>query len=183
MNLQQLQLRVLRREDEPEFRKAVDEFKGADSEWQFAFCYEPGQPFADYVRRLESWTRGEELPGDFVPNTFLVGVVGDAIVGRVSLRHRLNASLERYGGHVGYGVVPSQRRRAYATEMLRQTLPIAASLGLSRLLITCDDDNAASIRVIERNGGVLEGPTTCAGSESPGRRYWIDISAASSREG
>lgn len=178
MGTNELQLRPLRVEDEAAFRAAVDEFKAAEPHWQFAFCYDPTASFADYVRRLERWSRGEDLAEDFVPNTFLVEVVGEVIVGRVSLRHELNAFLERYGGHVGYGVVPSQRGRGYATEMLRLTLPIAVSLGLARLLVTCDDDNVASIRVIEKNGGVFEGFTTSLGLERPGRRYWIDVTSA-----
>jgi predicted acetyltransferase len=108
--------------------------------------------FAEYIRRLGCWSKGQELPEKFVPNTFLVGVVGNTIIGRVSIRHELNEFLLQYGGHVGYGVVSSQRNRGYATQMLRLTLPIAAQLGIARILVTCDEDNLASRRVIEKNG-------------------------------
>ncbi|MSP59265.1 MAG: GNAT family N-acetyltransferase [Myxococcales bacterium] len=60
------------------------------------------------------------------------------------------------GGHIGYDTVPSFRGRGVATEMLRQALPLARALGLTAVLITCDDTNAASIRVIEKNGGSLK---------------------------
>src|SRR5688572_13570156 len=82
-------------------------------------------------------------------------IEGDQFVGRLSIRHQLTDALRIEGGHIGYDTVPSQRGRGIAIEMLRQALPIARSLGLREVLITCDDTNAASIRVIERNGGVL----------------------------
>jgi predicted acetyltransferase len=68
----------------------------------------------------------------------------------------LNDILLKLGGQVGYAVAPSFRLKGYATEMLRRTLPIGRNVGLERLLLTCDDDNIASQRVIEVNGGVLE---------------------------
>jgi predicted acetyltransferase len=101
--------------------------------------------------------------------------VEEVIVGRVSIRYELNDYLFRFGGHVGYAVAPSFRRRGYATEILRQTLPIVRSIGLKRILLTCDDDNVASQRVIEVNGGVLENVVWEEGLRVPKRRYWIDL--------
>jgi predicted acetyltransferase len=176
MNNGNLQLRTLRVADEDAFRLAVEEFRRVDPEWEFAIHYNPQASFADYVRRLESWSKGQELPLRFVPNTFLVGVVGNSIVGRVSIRHELNDFLARIGGHVGYGVVPSFRGRGYATQMLWLAFPVARSLGITRLLITCDDGNIASSRVIEKNGGVFEGKVEGPDLTIPKRRYWIDLS-------
>jgi predicted acetyltransferase len=92
----------------------------------------------------------------FVPTTSMWWVEGDEYLGRLGIRHRLapGRTGER-NGHIGYDVRPSARRQGHATAMLAASLPIAASLGLSRVLITCDDDNVASRRTIERNGGVL----------------------------
>src|SRR4030095_9707363 len=92
-----------------------------------------------------------------VSTTFLLAFVATRIVGRVSIRHSLNAFLERVGGHIGYVVVPEFRRRGYATTILRLCVQIArGELGSKRILVTCDDDNIGSIRTIERNGGILE---------------------------
>lgn len=74
----------------------------------------------------------------------LLGVVNGEYVGRVSLRHRLNAGLEAWGGHIGYEVRPSVRGRGYGHALLAGMLPHARTLGLERALLHCDDSNAAS---------------------------------------
>jgi predicted acetyltransferase len=96
-------------------------------------------------------------------------------VGRVSIRHELNAYLAEVGGHIGYGVRPGFRRRGYATAILRQSLPVAASIGLERVLVTCDADNVGSSTVIESCGGVLENVTAGRDGSVPKRRYWVKV--------
>ena len=177
-----LTLRPLRVADERSFRRAVEEFEEKEPGWLFAFHFEVSTDFAEYVRRLDGWTRGQALPEGFVPNTFLVGVIRNTIIGRVSIRHELNDYLSTYGGHAGYGVVPSQRNRGYASRMLRLTLPIAAKLGLPRLLVTCDADNPASQRVIEKTGGKLENVLKEPGKTVPKKRYWIATTAAATTD-
>jgi predicted acetyltransferase len=71
-----------------------------------------------------------------VPATFLVAEAEGQIVGRVSIRHELNACLAEVGGHIGYGVRPGFRRRGYATAIMRQSLAVASSIGLERVLVT-----------------------------------------------
>jgi predicted acetyltransferase len=175
MNSGKLQLRELRISDEKSFRAAIDEFGRFEPEWTFAFHFDESTDFVDYVKRLESWSEARDLPGGFVANTFLVGVVNNVIVGRLSFRHTLNPFLRRIGGHIGYGVIPSQRQRGYATEMLRQSLPIAKSREVHELLITCDADNIPSQRVIEKNGGVFEKTVENPESNVPVCHYWIDL--------
>ena len=110
--------------------------------------------FVDAVRaeRFEETPR----PEGYVPDTELWWVVGDEFLGRIVVRHRLTPMLLEMGGHIGYDVRPSARRRGHATEMLRQVLAIANELGIDPALITCDVGNVGSRAVIERNGGVLE---------------------------
>lgn len=106
-----------------------------------------------------------------VPKTHLWAVAGEHFVGRISIHHELNDALRVEGGHIGYDTVPSFRGRGIATEMLRQALPVARALGLSEVLLTCDDTNAASIRVIEKNGGVLR-EKKAPGAGRPLKRYY-----------
>ena len=113
--------------------------------------------------RLEETPR----PEGFVPATELWWVEGDEFLGRTSVRHRLTPLLLEIGGHIGYDVRPSARRRGHATAMLREALTVAHGLGIEPALVTCDVDNIGSRTVIELNGGVLE-------DERSGKlRFWV----------
>jgi predicted acetyltransferase len=115
------------------------------------------------AQRLEETPR----PVGFVPDTELWWVEGNEFLGRVGIRHRLTPALLEIGGHIGYDVRPSARRRGHATAMLRKARIVAHGLGIERALVTCDVDNVGSRAVIERNGGVLE-------DERAGKlRFWV----------
>jgi predicted acetyltransferase len=87
--------------------------------------------------------------------THLWAIANDTFVGRIAVIHELTDALRIEGGHIGYDTVPAFRGHGVATQMLRQALPVARGLGLHVVRLTCDDTNAASIRVIEKNGGQL----------------------------
>jgi predicted acetyltransferase len=135
------------------------------------------QDFAAFVRRkLSDSTRRTET---LVPSTHLWAVAAapeEHFVGRISIRHELNDALRFEGGHIGYDTVPSFRGRGVATEMLRQALPVARALGLPSVLLTCDDTNIASIRVIENNGGSLRETKPIHPNRPLKRYYWITLS-------
>ncbi|HEY2287962.1 MAG TPA: GNAT family N-acetyltransferase [Streptosporangiaceae bacterium] len=166
-----LRLRPPRAADEAAFR-AGHAAMAADG-FTFGLALEPGLGWEAYLRRLEDHRAGRNLPARFVPGTFLVAEAAGEIIGRVSIRHQLNDFLLREGGHIGYGVLPGHRRRGYATQILAQSLVVARSLGIDRVLVTCDDDNAGSAAVIEANGGRLENIVAAGPGEPPKRRYWI----------
>jgi len=130
------------------------------------------QSWTDYLTALVRTRCGIGIAPGQVPATLLLAEVDGRIVGRVHLRHELNAPLRAIGGHVGYAVLPAYRRRGYATEMLRQAIDELNELGVTSVLVTCDDDNAASIRVIEGQGGVLEGSLALT-EDKRKLRYWI----------
>ena len=85
------------------------------------------------------------------------------------------AYLRDFGGHIGYGVRPSERRKGYATLMLRLVLDKARAMGIERVLITCDKDNLASARVIQKNGGVLDSESYSEQAKRVTQRYWIEL--------
>lgn len=129
--------------------------------------HEP-EVFDEYTRTL--WAdRLEESPRPvgFVPSTTFWYADGAEYLGRIALRHRLNPFLRELGGHVGYDVRPSTRCRGHATAMLRGLLPYAAERGLGQVLVTCDEDNVASRKVIEACGGTLED------ARRGKLRYWV----------
>ncbi|MEV0257240.1 GNAT family N-acetyltransferase [Streptomyces sp. NPDC050732] len=103
-----------------------------------------------------------------VPVTTLWYVDGADYLGRVAIRHTIATRfLREYGGHIGYDVRPTARRRGHATQMLLGCLPYAARLGLESVLVTCDTDNTGSRKVIEAAGGTFE-------DERGGKlRFWI----------
>ncbi|MDF2697229.1 MAG: putative acetyltransferase, partial [Labilithrix sp.] len=168
-----LVLRRARLDDEQEVLRAHREATDVPN---FLHHYRDGMSFARYLEVLAERELGVDLSMDRVPSTLLFAFVGSRIVGRASIRHRLNGRLDRVGGHIGYAVVPQFRRKGYATEILRQSLDIAKNrFGIRRALVTCDDDNVGSIRVIEKNGGVLQDVVWDADLPKPKRRYWIEI--------
>lgn len=175
MESYELELRPLCSEDEVSFNNANASFKNEIPPFEFAFDFNESISFTEYINKLEGWALGKGLPDRFVPNTFLVGVVDGQIVGRLSIRHRLNDFLERIGGHIGYGIIRNFRRQGYGTEMLKQALPVCSALGIKKVLITCDIDNFGSRKVIERCGGIFENVTNEPQLKVQKRRYWIDI--------
>lgn len=113
--------------------------------------------FAAFTQRLHDLAFPDTpRPKGIVPMTTLWWVEGDEYLGRLSIRHELTDWLLQFGGHIGYVVRPSARRQGHASAMLAASLPIARGLGIDPALLTCDDTNAGSRRVIESNGGVFE---------------------------
>ena len=98
-------------------------------------------------------------------------------IGEIAVRHRLNEALLQRGGHIGYGVRYSEWNKGCGTRMLALALDRAKALGIPRVLITCNDDNPASARVMEKNGFTLEDkiPVTRDGATILTRRYWKTI--------
>jgi predicted acetyltransferase len=142
--------------DDPRYRGGLDNFEG-------------------YMAQIERFRRGIGLQARFVPSSEFWLVKGRRILGRISVRHRLNANLEIEGGHIGYDVRPSERRKGYGTLMLKLALEEARKIGLKRVLITCDTDNIASAKIIEKNGGIFEGHQISPMSGKQLNQYWIEL--------
>jgi len=129
--------------------------------------------FAAYCAFLLEQRRADApRPRAYVPFTELWLAEGqdlDRFLGRVSLRHELTEPLLEWGGHIGYVVRPSARRRGNATAALAGALAVCRERGIDPVLVTCDEDNEGSRRTIERAGGRYE--DTRLGK----LRYWIHL--------
>lgn len=131
--------------------------------------------FPAYVASLRGRSDAANLPPDQVPETVLWLVEGETFIGRLSIRNTRNEALIRTIGHIGYMIRPSRRRMGYGTLILTLALPEAKALGLARVLVTCDEDNIASRKIIERHGGRFAGVTPSRNSPGLTLRFWIDI--------
>ena len=130
--------------------------------------------FEGFLQRFSDMERGINTP-NLVPASSFWLIDDGEYVGSLNLRHELNDHLLHVGGHIGYDIRPSKRGEGYGKEILRLGLEMARERGLRRVLITCDETNIGSKKIIEANGGVFENAVTQEGSPVKKLRYWIDI--------
>jgi predicted acetyltransferase len=130
--------------------------------------------FAEMLQFLDENESSVNLPEGWVPTSTYWLVVNDIrVVGAVNLRHWLNEKLLKTGGHIGYGIRPSERQKGYATELLKQSLLKVRELGIDKALVVCDAINIGSEKTIRNNGGVEDTVYT----EEDGnviKRFWIE---------
>ena len=132
--------------------------------------------FADpdeYYDLADRFEHDRHLPAPLVAMSRFLFFDGDRLVGQSNLRRRLSPQLHLDGGHIGYLVRPSARLQGHATEILRQTLGEAHSIGIARALVTVATTNLASLRVVEKAGGVFDRETISPRTGDVMRRYWI----------
>lgn len=159
------------------FLELMDDFAEAGDPRYEPFRGMVGRNFAAVIADWKRAEQGEGRVGGTAPFRTYWLVRGDKdILGTVRLRLRLNRELLTEGGHIGYNVRPSERNQGYATAMLAMALDKFREMGgYDRILVTCDDDNAASARVIEKNGGVRDSDSVSPWSGKRVRRYWIAL--------
>ena len=151
---------------------------------EFAVAGEPFVPFvlafehADFdalLAKLDGCAQGVGIPAGFVPHsTYWLVRDGTEVVGVSNIRHALTPALRREGGNIGYGIRPSARRAGYGGAILGLSLDQAAKLGLARVLVTCAKANVGSVKVILRNGGVLDSEEFLPDRGELVQRYWIE---------
>ena len=120
---------------------------------------------------------GINLKDGYVPATTFWLVDNNEFIGTGSIRHHLTEKLEKFGGHIGYAIRYSKWNQGYGTKQLELLIKEAAKLGLKRVLVTCNENNIASARVIEKNGGVYFDTiiNVIDGVPRSTKRYWIDL--------
>lgn len=132
----------------------------------------------DWLDQVEALKRAETTPPDLVPMTQYIYVreTDNKIVGVIQIRHYFNEYLEKYAGHIGYSVCPSERRKGYATQMLKLVLPECRKLGIDHVLVCCVRGNEGSKRTILNNGGIYESTVYQKERDITLERYWINLS-------
>ena len=132
------------------------------------------EDYHDFEKYLDSLEVKDTSTG-LVPDStfFCLDEDRDIMVGAVNIRHYLNDALLKDGGHIGDGVVPSERRKGIASEMIALALKECTKLGIDRVLMVCSKDNIGSARSIIKNGGILENEISAGGTIV--QRYWIEL--------
>ena len=132
--------------------------------------------FEEWLHKIQDENVKEKVKEGRVQSTLYLGIrkSDGRMIGTIQIRHELNEYLLNIGGHIGDGVRPSERRKGYATEMIRLALEKCKEIGLDKVLITCNKDNIGSRKSIQNNGGILENETLDEiGKEL--QRFWIEL--------
>lgn len=131
----------------------------------------------EYILECRKYTVPETLlEGTVIATQFLyIRKVDNRLVGMIQVRHYFNKYLSKYGGHIGYSIKPGERRKGYATSMLKAILPYCKEIGLDEILITCIRDNIGSEKTILNNGGVYESTVYEWKERCKLKRFWITL--------
>jgi predicted acetyltransferase len=135
--------------------------------------------FDDYLEEFSKSRKGLGLQLGFVASTEYWWVEGASFIGRIDIRHRLTDSLKKFGGHIGYEIRKSERKKGHATNMLKAVLPKAYELGIKEALITCDSTNLSSEKVILSAGGIFQDEQLLEYRDEPTRRYIVNTKPTS----
>ena len=129
----------------------------------------------DWLEELNKRSCEDTVPKGLVPSSTYLGVreKDNYIVGMIDIRHYLNEYLTQVGGHIGYGVRKTERNKGYAKQMLKLALEKCKELKIKKVLITCDEDNIASEKVILSANAKLEDIRNIDGENK--KRFWIDL--------
>jgi predicted acetyltransferase len=162
-------------EFESEYVAMVREFLQTDEGWfnNFELAL---TDFPAFVHELEDEALGIDLPPGIVPQqTYWLVKDGSTVVGEIRLRPHLTPPFEQHNGHIGYNIRPSERRKGYATCQLALLLDEARKQDLTRVMLTIDRENPASVCVIEKNGGWLDWQRISPDTGEMLSCYWIEL--------
>ena len=135
--------------------------------------------YGEWLNKLINEYNNINLEKGRVPSSFYFLMNGNRILGSISVRHNLeDETLRKFGGHIGYNVRPSERRKGYATIMLCLALDKCNELGLEDVMVTCKEDNIGSSKTIENNCGKLKEIIFIPEENCNFKKYWINVKEA-----
>ena len=153
-----------------EFLDAGDSMDGCGPLRRFDSAFE-------YLKVCKDYENPETVPENLVQATQFICVrkSDNKLVGMIQVRHYFNEYLEKYAGHIGYSIRPTERLRGYAKEMLKMALPFCREIGLDKIMISCVEGNIGSEKTILANGGVYEYSVHEPNSDKNLKRFWINL--------
>lgn len=159
---------------EKSYKDYINEWEAAGEEIVPTAAKRDRKSFVELIKEWEAQKTDQVYERGWVPASlyFLIDE-NKKIYGALQIRHELNQSLLNMGGHIGYGIRPSERRKGLATQMLSLSFERVKKLGIEKVLVTCDKNNIGSAKTIIKNGGVLENEVE--GEDRITQRYWIKI--------
>lgn len=159
-------------EYEKSWKEALQEF---EEEKKSGFWNIPQKPTTidEYIQRTTDHAKGKNLPDNWIPATTYWLIDNDKFVGHVNIRHELTDWSKKIGGHIGFAIRRSARKKGYGTKILQLALEKVKEIGLEKALVTCDDINIGSRKIIEKNKGQLQDIIDVDGVAV--RRYWIKL--------
>ncbi len=154
------------------YKSALNEFDelGITGFWKM---FGPIVDEQNYLQGIKCYQHKTGLGEGVVPASTYWLVDKGEFIGHVSVRHALDDSLKRRGGHIGYAIRPSKHGLGYGSNILKLVLPHAKQLGIQSVLVTCDKENLASRRIIEKNGGVFTDEVEVNGQLI--HQFWISL--------
>lgn len=138
--------------------------------------YKKDTDYKEWLNKMTDEKNGKNIKEGRVPSSVYFLIDNNRIIGHVSIRHSIdNPLLSLYGGHIGYGIRPSERKKGYATLLLKLSLEKCNDLGLDKIMVTCKEDNIGSSKTIEKNNGILKEIIYIPEEKCNFKIYWINV--------
>ena len=152
----------------------VDAYKGAEGRKE-ADCQKQDPSGPGWIKHIEKSSNPETVDENWVEAStfFVIRETDQRIIGMVDIRHRINKFLALFGGHIGYSVRPSERKKGYGTKILEMALKYAKTINIQRVMLACYKENEGSRKIIVKCGGKLAGEYTYIDNKII-QIYWID---------
>lgn len=162
-------------------REMIEEARKYDSNnpdiWAGYSSMQEYENYEDWLQKLENDLDFENIKPGRVPAStyFLLRKTDNKILGIINIRYYLNEYLENYGGHIGYSIRATERRKGYGYKQLLLGLEKCLEIPINNVLITCRENNGGSAKVIKGCGGIYEDTRFSKEENDNFKRYWIEI--------